>query len=118
MQLAAFQEDFDRAQIKQQLSCMVAADQFLRAKINHSHLDQDLLKEIREKDQEHLEKLKVIINNHYWITFSEFGEEADHHAWLVAQHADCDIEFQKEILDKLEKLYPLKETCTKKFVFR
>lgn len=44
-----------------------------------------------------------------WFKISEFGNETSLQAWLLAQHADLDRAFQKEVLAILEKLYPIGE---------
>jgi hypothetical protein len=45
-----------------------------------------------------------------WVTISKFGAETDKDATVIAIHADMDFAFQKEILAKLENLYPKGET--------
>lgn len=103
--------------IKTILSEMVEADQLLRKKIDFSKLDDFLKHDIQNTDKENTETLKEILTMYHWITISDFGEEADHNAWLLLQHADHDVGFQKEILGRLEKLYPLHETSSQNFAY-
>ncbi|MBI1946487.1 MAG: hypothetical protein HYS27_12370 [Deltaproteobacteria bacterium] len=39
-----------------------------------------------------------------WITLSRYGEEAAQAAWLIVQHADLDVAFQRDVLARMEKL--------------
>ena len=61
-------------------------------------------------DRQCTAQLKELLRSREWIVISEFGEEADSNAWLIAQHADLDPEFQKQVLSVLERLYPVGET--------
>ncbi|MCC7075264.1 MAG: hypothetical protein IT383_28385 [Deltaproteobacteria bacterium] len=50
--------------------------------------------------------LSRLIGKSAWITLSRYGEEAAQAAWLIAQHADNDVYFQRDVLARLEKLLP------------
>jgi len=110
-------------QVRKQLQEMVDQDQMLRFKMlkkiqsNDSSTDHVLELEIKCLTQKHTDTLKSLLHIYGWITISKFDKEADHNAWLLVQHADHDIEFQKEVLKRLEKLYPLKETTTEHFAY-
>jgi len=49
-------------------------------------------------------RLKVIIHAQGWPTISQVGKDGAQAAWLLAQHADFDIPFQKEALSYMENL--------------
>lgn len=49
-------------------------------------------------DKENTAALKEIIYQYGWPTVELVGKEASHNAWLLAQHADHDHGFQKEVL--------------------
>ncbi len=51
-------------------------------------------------------ELKELMKTHDWFTIPEFGAAASQSAWLIAQHADADPAFQKEVLALLEHLHP------------
>ncbi len=53
------------------------------------------------KDYTRAARLKEIIAEHGWPTFDLVGEEASSAAWLIAQHADMDVEFQQGARDLL-----------------
>lgn len=46
-------------------------------------------------------RLTEILDAHGWPTHSLVGEQASSSAWLVAQHADFDVEFQERALGLL-----------------
>jgi hypothetical protein len=51
-----------------------------------------------ELDKKHTRRVKEIIEHIGWPTASKVGEETAHNTWLLVQHADLDIEFQKQCL--------------------
>ena len=59
---------------------------------------------------ENTEAVKELLQQHYWFIISKYGQIADWHAWLLVQHASHDRAFSEEILGRLARLYPLKET--------
>jgi hypothetical protein len=50
-------------------------------------------------DESRAARLREIIDEHGWPTFDLVGREGARAAWLIAQHADFDVEFQAEALD-------------------
>lgn len=50
-------------------------------------------------DQRRADRLREIIDERGWPTFELVGTEGATAAWLIAQHADFDVEFQAEALD-------------------
>lgn len=51
-----------------------------------------------EVDQRNTSRLKKIIEEIGWPTKSRVGRDASIGAWLLVQHSDLDLEFQKECL--------------------
>lgn len=49
-------------------------------------------------DHKNTKRLKEIIDQIGWPTISKVGKEASNNAWLLAQHADHDLDFQKKCL--------------------
>lgn len=77
-------------------------------------------KTLRKKlavDNEHTSELKELLNEYNWFIISKFGKEADSNGWLLIQHQDHDIKFQKMVLKRLEKLYPLGETSKENYAY-
>jgi hypothetical protein len=52
-------------------------------------------------DEERTARLREIIAEHGWPTYSLVGEEAEDAAWAIAQHSDHDPAFQREALEWL-----------------
>lgn len=49
-------------------------------------------------DSERVERLGEILDEHGWPTYDLVGERAEDAAWVIAQHADVDLAFQKRAL--------------------
>jgi hypothetical protein len=54
----------------------------------------------------HVKRLKEIIHAYGWPTISRVGVKASQGAWVIAQHADFDVVFQRECLNKLTEAIP------------
>lgn len=61
--------------------------------------------------------LKALVARYGWFKISEFGEDAANDAAIIVQHAEGDHALQKEVLARMEKLYPEKEIPRRKFAF-
>ncbi|OYW45941.1 MAG: hypothetical protein B7Z08_12380 [Sphingomonadales bacterium 32-68-7] len=59
---------------------------------------------IAARDFANTEWLKGVIAEHGWPKISEVGQEAGMYAWLLAQHADHDPLFQRDVLRLIEPL--------------
>lgn len=79
--------------IKKEILSMVKKDQALRYA---NKVDVKL-------DKENTEKLKKIILQIGWPKISLVGEEVSDGAWLLVQHSDQDINFQKECLRLVQR---------------
>ena len=60
-------------------------------------------KAINDIDNMHNLRLKEIINQYGWPGISLVGLEGESAMWLLVQHQDEDVDFQKECLDLLKK---------------
>lgn len=60
-----------------------------------------------ELDRKHTEALKPILAGlpHKWPTLTTHGEELCHWVWILVQHSDHDLQFQKDCLDAVNKLF-------------
>lgn len=61
------------------------------------------LKKMREIDRKHTKEMKKIIKEYGWPTVSLVGKKASARAWLLVQHADRDLEFQKKCLNLIKE---------------
>ncbi|OGZ96396.1 MAG: hypothetical protein A2679_00040 [Candidatus Sungbacteria bacterium RIFCSPHIGHO2_01_FULL_54_26] len=54
---------------------------------------------------ENTERLKKIIAKYGWPTIDLVGEKASRNAWLIIQHADHNVRFQKKCLALMQEIY-------------
>jgi hypothetical protein len=62
----------------------------------------DISKKMEAVDTKDRKRLQEIIDKHGWPGKALVGKEAAHAAWLIAQHADADLAFQKRCLKLME----------------
>lgn len=85
---------------------MTDEDQLLRRKLQTMH------EELSSVDARNTRRLREIVAEIGWPTRSKVGEQAEHLAWLLVQHADRDVPFQRECLTLMEA-EPSDEVCPK-----
>ncbi len=85
--------------LAQILNVMSEKDQKMRRRARKTGIWNDQLDKINTR------KLKGIIKKYGWPISSLVGKKASRNAWLITQHADHDVKFQKRILNLLEKIY-------------
>lgn len=87
-----------------ELMLMYDKDQEARFKvINAGNLASEEAEKMIEKiDQEHLPRLKAIVEQFGWPGFRTIGAEGADKMWLLVQHCDREIEFQKTCLQLLK----------------
>lgn len=74
-------------------------------------------KEIWKWDGKTLKEIKKIINQYGWPGFNLIGKRASHYFWLLVQHADRDIEFQKKCLKLMKKSVEVSQAYPKDYVY-
>jgi len=85
--------------IKKQILTMVAEDQKMRKEADKTGIwNYDI-------DKTNTSALKTIIKKIGFPTIKMVGAKANKGAWLIVQHADKDIQFQKKVLNQLRMLY-------------
>lgn len=57
-----------------------------------------------ENCKENAEWLKEVIREKGWPSEEIVGKQGELYAWLIAQHADHDIDFQRQVLEILQNL--------------
>lgn len=89
------------------LATMVGADQAIRNRIDfldqQSPAQQKLFGHMALVDRTNTKRLKAIVARCGWPVKEKFGEKAAGDAWLLAQHADHDLAFQKRALVMIEE---------------
>ncbi len=114
--------------VRKKLALMTRVDQFMR-----NHVEMPFQHKYSKSEEEYFWSqfgprwqkidssntlaLKELLKTYAWIKISEFGVEADDNAWLLVQHADLDVPFQKQVLSILEKLYPIGETNPRNYAY-
>jgi hypothetical protein len=73
------------------------------AAIKSGFKDQKAMARVRELDRVSTARLKEIVAKQGWPGFRLVGKEGANAAWLLAQHADRDLAFQKVCLTKMEQ---------------
>ena|SRR3990167_4682954 len=98
-----------------ELKNMCEKDQQARfAVINSGPLaSEEAAKLIEAVDKENLPRLKAIVDQFGWPGFQLVGEEGSDKMWLLVQHCDKDLEFQKVCLQLLKEAVA-KEDATKR----
>lgn len=84
---------------------MYLEDQEARSKVINTGIlgSEDGKKIVEEIDQKHLPCLKAIVKQFGWPGFQLIGTEGANQMWLLVQHCDSDIEFQKTCLFLLKE---------------
>ena len=83
--------------LQQELVQMAAADQDMRNRAMETGLWDESI------DRTNTERLRAIVATYGWPTSSKVGAEGARAAWLIAQHADHDVDFQSECLDRMKQ---------------
>ena len=87
-------------ELSRKIEIMATEDQ----KVRHAFLkDGKLIKKVKSVDKRNLLLMKEIINVYGWPTISLVGERVSNLAWLLVQHADSDISFQKKCLSLMKR---------------
>lgn len=79
--------------------------------------EDEIAQAITKADEKHNSKLKEIIQVHGWPGFTLVGEDGANAFWLLVQHQDRDVEFQKSCLALMEKAVENKDAAAADFAF-
>ena len=89
---------------------MADEDQQMRRKMQAVH------EELSAVDARNTQRLREVIAEIGWPTRSKVGQQAEHLAWLLVQHADRDVFFQRECLALMEE-ESADEVCPKHLAY-
>lgn len=107
-------------QLRKKIIQITLEDQKLRYKRAQATSDAEkqlLDKQIHVTDSLNLLEAKSIGERHGWPKYSQVGKDGAHNFWLLVQHADADILFQKRALHSLEKLLGTAEANSEHYAF-
>ena len=118
----------DREWVKQKLAHMFEVDQYVRqfydVPLDHQYtaeeknaFEQEFGPRAAEMNRRNTADLKALLDVYYWFNISSFGPIADNQAWLIAQHADQEVEFQEMVLSRLQTLYKKGETRPQNYAY-
>lgn len=96
--------------VAQDLAVMVSADQALRSRWNFAEISAakhppKIVQQTAIVDRQNTAKLKRIMADCGWPKRSIHSDKAVHDAWLIAQHADHDRPFQRQVLVAMEAAF-------------
>jgi hypothetical protein len=114
--------------VKRKLKFMFYVDQYVRrfasrpsiagyTESEKKYFFKEYTNRFNEHDLYNANELKNILTVYGWIKISEFGKQADQHAWIIVQHADHDRKFQKFILKQLNVLRYHGETSHQNYAY-
>jgi len=83
---------------------MAKIDQDLRHRAIKDSQNKELIKKLYTTDSKNLEEAKKIIKKYGFPSFDLVGKRGSRAFWILVQHADRDLKFQKECLSLMMKL--------------
>lgn len=91
--------------ISRELERMAQKDQEIRSVDTGNDIEKDheVAEKMKEINIENAERMKEVIEQIGWPTASKVGKKQSSNAWLLVQHADHDIEFQKLCLNLMKE---------------
>jgi hypothetical protein len=91
--------------LRDELLAMMAKDQELRTALGESNFtDKAIMEELNAVDHANTARMKDIVAAHGFPGRRLVGEDGARAAWLLVQHADREVAFQRECLDQMESL--------------
>jgi len=84
-------------QLKIKILKMVEIDQKMRSGLKKGGKWENKI------DVKNTREMKKIVKKYGWPDIDLVGEEGSNGAWLLVQHADLDVEFQKKCLKLIKK---------------
>ena len=104
--------------LRKELLALREEDQAARsAMIKTEMKDEAAKKRVEAIDTKSTARMKEIIAKHGWPGKSLVGEDGANTAWLLVQHADKDVAFQKQCLALLEKAYKAGEAKERDYAY-
>ena len=111
----AFEASLADPALRRQLLVLAARD--IKARSEAAGGDKAALEALAAVDRESLAKMKEAVAKHGWPGKSIVGADGANAAWLLVQHADSDLAFQKECVAKMEPLFAKGEVTGKELAY-
>lgn len=98
--------DVARPDLRDELLAMSEADQVARKRgmRSGSVVSDAAGTSVGDVDKRNLARMKELVDTYGWPTRTMVGYDGNHAAWLLVQHGDRDVVFQRRCLDLMKKL--------------
>lgn len=102
-------EDVTQPELRRKLLEAMKVDQEHRKNlIEHmkkaGEMDPTLIHKVVQTDKKNRAWMLTVIDKHGWPGATLVGEEGAHAAWILVQHADADVPFQRRCLDLMKEM--------------
>lgn len=115
-----FEATLQLPELRKRVNTMTLQDQQLRYKRVQAKNKEErkvINAAIAKTDADNLLAAKEIIAQYGWPAISQIGKDGQNNLWLVVQHADMDVAFQRKALAAMKKLLGTKELNTENYAF-
>ncbi len=100
----------EMAELRAELDAMVNEDQKWRRQFRSQNaLHTDAVEKLRAVDARNTARMREIVDTYGWQMKSMVGAGGAHSAWLLVQHADRDVAFQRRCLTLMRALLEIDE---------
>lgn len=104
------QNSCEMAELRGELDAMKDEDQKWRRQFrSQDALDTDGVEKLRAVDARNTARMREIVDTYGWPMKSMVGAGGAHSAWLLVQHADRDVAFQRRCLTLMRALLEIDE---------
>jgi hypothetical protein len=106
--------------LRQQINRLTLNDQQLRYRqiqATSQAMSDSLTRDIARSDAHNLGVAKRIIGQYGWPALSDIGRDGANNLWLIVQHSDQDILFQRRVLTLMEKMKPTGEVDLEDYAY-
>jgi hypothetical protein len=107
--LTAFEANLVDPALRRELLDLAAKDQRMRAS--------DDADKIHALDHDNLVRMKEVVAKYGWPGKKVVGSDGANAAWSLVQHADADVAFQKDCLEKMEPLVKTGDVAGKEYAY-
>jgi hypothetical protein len=100
--------------LRDELLARMAKDRAAREAVERTDFrDAEALARVRAVDADNTARMKALVAGGGWPTRSRVGERGAEAAWLLVQHADADLAFQKQCLALLQRAHAAGEAAAR-----
>ena len=100
----------EMAELRAELDAMMNEDQKWRRQFrSQDALDKEGVEKLRAVDARNTARMREIVDTYGWPMKSMVGAGGAHAAWLLVQHADHDVVFQRQCLTLMRALLEIDE---------